>query len=231
MKKFALIAIAVFGFGLMVPIGASAISNALVNGSFETGDLTGWLQTDGNLPTQYPIAVILTDNIGRGYPTGAFGEGIPQDNAVGSLSPDPAGNYGAYFVDDFADQQLSQNGINLLAGMYQIGFDTYIPLNGFNNYYTATFTGTVAGDQLVSFDVKLDGTPQSWTNYSANTFIAAGVYDVTFHFVTNGYPAADVVVDRVYITNENVPVPEPTTMLLLGLGLMGLAGARRKFKK
>ena len=37
--------------------------------------------------------------------------------------------------------------------------------------------------------------------------------------------------DRVYYGSDATPIPEPATMLLVGSGLIGLAGFRRKFKK
>ncbi len=209
-------------------VGSANALNLLTNGSFESG-LTGWTQSGSYLT--YPVAVILTD----GSTGSAFGEAVPADTIIGG-SPDPAGTHGTYFVDDVANQILSQS-VYLAAGSYEIGFDTYVPRNGYGNRFTATFSGTIADVILADFDVKLDATPQTWVHYSglANV-LNAGTYEVAFHYLTLAAPAADVVIDRVYIEssdeNGGIPIgtPEPATMLLFGLGLVGLAGVRR-FRK
>jgi hypothetical protein len=49
-------------------------------------------------------------------------------------------------------------------------------------------------------------------------FTLADISNVSFQYGTS-------------LNEPNIPVPEPSTMLLLGSGLLGLWGFRKKFKK
>jgi hypothetical protein len=205
-------------------------SNILVNGSFENG-LTGW--TTGGTQLSYPPAVIITDGV-----TGsAFGEAVPADTIVGG-SPDAAGTHGVYFVDDIANQFLRQS-VFLTAGTYEVGFDAYVPQNGFNNRFDATFSGSIVNIQLANFSVHNQNLPRVWQHFSGLALVgAAGSYDVTFNYQSFGSPAADVVIDRVYVTASDSgdgtpipsPVPEPGTLMLLGSGVAGLVARARNRK-
>ena len=218
-----------FAAGLAVAGQASAAVNLLANGSFETGDFTSWNYV-GVTPTGAP-AVVIPYNSGAGYPGGAFREPIPPDNSA-SPSPDPVGDFAAYFVADGANEVLSQT-VFLDAGLYTIGFSVYVPFNGFNNPGDASFTGTVAGVNLANFNV--DGsTPGQWVHFAGVANIAAaGNYVTSFTYNSASGPAGDFVVDRAYIVAGDVTggIPEPATWGLMLLGFGGAGAALRASRR
>ena len=224
-----LLCIAAFAAGTAFAGQASAAVNLLANGSFETGDFTGWTSA-GLTPLGAP-AVIIPYNSGASYPGGAFGEPIPPDDTV-SGSPDVVGNNAAYFVADGATESLSQS-VFLDVGVYTIGFSVYVPFNGFNNSGNATFMGSVAGVDLANFTV--DGsTPGEWVHYAGLANIAvAGNYDTSFTYLSGPAPAGDFVVDRAYIVAGDVTggVPEPGTWALMILGFGGAGASLRMSRR
>jgi len=211
---------------LTASLGAAQAANLVTNGSFESG-LTGW--TTGGADAQgYPISVI-DYNSNASYPTGAFGEPVPQNNAF-TNSPDAVGGHAAYFVSDLATAQSLTQSIELSAGIYQIGFSAYAPGNGYDNRFDATFRGVITGEVLANYAVSA-GPMQTWQTFaSSGLYLDAGIYEIEFSFSSFGDPAKDVVIDQVYVIAGDPPteVPEPGTLAVLGLGLLAMGAVRRR---
>lgn len=212
---------------------AVSVPNLITNGSFESG-LSSW--TQGGTPTTtssttYPV-VAITYGSATAYPTGAYGEAIPVPNDS-SLSPDPAGTRGAYFVDDHAVNQSLSQLVLLAAGSYRIGFDAYAPMNGYTNPNDASFVAQIAGVTLANYLVSTQPSA-TWLSFSGLvTVLSTGYYSTSFVFNTPGQGAAkDVVIDRVYVVASTEVggrvIPEPGTLSLFGLALVGLAAVRKR---
>jgi hypothetical protein len=121
--------------------------------------------------------------------------------------------YGGYpFEFDFASS-VSAFGMKIGATNYMQDLTAYDALNN------------VLGTIIIPDQVDTLAYP--YTGFYGLSFSSTSIAKATLTANADDWFVID---DFTYAGNGNTQVPEPTTMLLLGLGLVGLAGVRRKFK-
>ncbi|MCG8584894.1 MAG: PEP-CTERM sorting domain-containing protein [Pirellulales bacterium] len=171
------------------------------------------------------------------------GMGNPQIESTGrqsgTLDGPQEGTY--HLIFDFLDEGAA--GQDDLAGVYQT-FDTVAGAKYDLSFYAAV-ANNIQGPMLLDVDVFTGGngvdgdlldetvivSAPGWTQ-STFTFVA-GTTTTTIRFWDDGKQsdpgnteAIDLAVDNIVIALA--PVPEPSTLILAGIGLMGLVAPRRR---
>jgi hypothetical protein len=194
----------------------NAAHAGLANSGFETGDLTGWTLSPANEAGLYAsVETSWTAWDDRTYsaPEGQYfvqltagvGEGVYTE-----LSQTFTVMAGEQFI---LGGKAAFDGNDEYSDDYPNNDDAYVKLS---NGTTTNFLWT-SNIQSVG-----DYTSTDWQDWTTN-LLAEGTYTLSFGVANQG----DNTYNSVALFDVN-PVPVPSAVLLLGSGLLGLAGLRRK---
>jgi hypothetical protein len=234
--KFKLLKATVASLALSV-CASSAFAGLITNGDFETGDFSGWTVSQSGGSTQTVLPASGDPELGAS-PTSDFyafagNQSGPSQNIFWQSVVVPNNLLSANFSFDYAYQNFGS------------GFSSPNTL-AFNNVSNQQFRveillGSSLFDSVAPSDIVFsalqtnpgDNNTQAWTSFNQNitasllSFQGQNVL-VRFAQADNSGPF-DIGFDNVSITTETTSVPEPSTLAIFALGIMGLAA--RKFNK
>jgi hypothetical protein len=249
MKKISVLVLSL----LVISTGAWAAD--FVNGGFENGNLTGWTGGGGywSDPSTYPAPVSPSQYVG-GTPNNTIMSGgtdpITGANTVysGSYSVRVNDSYNNYSVSTISQSVNNYTNNNIYFAWNAVLQSSHGLTD--SDYFSLTLRDNTKGINIVSRAYSSAGSIGSgtsgvtWSPYSDwfssgwvvenIDLLALGAVgdDFTLTLLASDCPygghAGYTYLDGFGAVTPPVGTPEPTTMLLLGLGLVGIAGFRKR---
>lgn len=185
-------------------VGVNSAHAAFINGSFETGDLTGWTGS----ATQ-------------------FGSGLNPFGATRGSGMD--GTYWAWLAGYEASRYIEQTVTGLTAGT---GYAVKFIIASEGSLSDNILVSADGGPSTTFSAPPYPGGNAFWGDWVSKEFdFTSSGTSATIRFSTLGLDPTkqlDVGLDNVTISSRGGSVPEPASLALLGIGLAGLGALRRR---